>query len=180
MRGLTSAPRLETERLVLRAHTLDDVPRTLSLWGDPAVVVDFILPTPATEEESWGRFLRYAGHWRLLGYGYWMVETHDGAFVGEVGFANARRAIDPPLNGPEGGWVLTPSAHGKGYATEAVRAALAWLEETHAPPQTVCIIQPDNVASIKVAQKLGYAQTGLVTYRGGPTSVYTRPLTQRS
>jgi len=72
--------------------------------------------------------LRYAGHWALLGYGYWVAEEKStGAFVGELGFADYKRDLQPALpEVPEAGWVLMPWAHGKGYATEAVRAIALW------------------------------------------------------
>lgn len=90
-------PTLETERLVLRAHRVEDFPGVAALWSDPAVV-RFISGVPQTLEESWSRLLRYAGHWRLLGFGYWAVEEKaTGNFLGEVGFADMKRAIEPPL-----------------------------------------------------------------------------------
>ncbi|MFD2781149.1 GNAT family N-acetyltransferase [Novosphingobium pokkalii] len=46
--------------------------------------------------------------------------------------------------------------HGKGYASEALAAALAWLDRTMKPPSSVCIIAPDNVASLKMAERSGY------------------------
>jgi RimJ/RimL family protein N-acetyltransferase len=61
------APRLETERLVLRAHRVEDFPDLAALWSDP-LVTRFISGVPQTPEESWSRLLRYAGHWLLLGY----------------------------------------------------------------------------------------------------------------
>jgi RimJ/RimL family protein N-acetyltransferase len=61
-----------------------------------------------------------------MGFGFWVVrEKSTGRFVGEVGLANFRRDIEPSLGeSKEAGWVLSPWAHGKGFATEAVRAAL--------------------------------------------------------
>ena len=62
------APVLETPRLLLRPHTLDDFPATFAMWSDPEVV-RFIGGRPFTREEAWARLLRYVGHWTMLGYG---------------------------------------------------------------------------------------------------------------
>ena len=99
-------PVLETERLKLRGHRLDDFPACAAMWADPAVT-RHIGGKPLSNEESWTKFLRYFGHWALLGFGYWVVEEKaTGNFAGEVGFADYKRNIDPPLNSPEMGWVL--------------------------------------------------------------------------
>ncbi len=127
-------PILETERLTLRAHRLDDFGPYAAMWADP-VVIQHIGGKSIPDEDAWTRFLRQAGHWALLGFGYWVVEEKTtGAFAGEIGFANLRRNMEPPLGDtPEIGWVLASPFHGKGYATEAVRAALAWGDRALRP-----------------------------------------------
>ena len=74
------------------------------------------------------RLLRYGGMWPMLGYGYWAIEEKaSGALVGDIGYADFMREMTPPLDGmPEMGWVLASSAHGKGYASEALAAISAW------------------------------------------------------
>ena len=74
--------------------------------------------------------MRYRGLWPVLGYGYWAVEeTASGRFVGDVGFADFHRVLEPSIRGvPEMGWVLAPEVHGNRYASEAVTAALHWLD----------------------------------------------------
>jgi RimJ/RimL family protein N-acetyltransferase len=160
-------PTLRTERLRLRAPTLDDFATSLAMWSDP-VVSRFIGGRPHTPEEVWARLLRYIGHWQAIGYGYWVVEAlADGAHVGEVGFGDYRRDIVPPLDGvPEMGWVLAPRAHGHGYAVEAGRAALAWRDAAVAADATVCIIDPAHARSIRVADRLGFGSPSSATYHG--------------
>jgi len=171
-----SAPDLDTPRLSLRGHTLADFPESAALWGDPEVT-RHIGGRPSTEEEAWARLLRYAGLWTLLGLGYWVVrEKGSGRFVGEVGFANFRRQIDPPLGeAPEIGWVLSPWAHGKGYATEAAQAVIAWGERRFgAGAKTVCIVDPANHASLRVAEKCGYREVCRATYKEHATVLLAR------
>jgi RimJ/RimL family protein N-acetyltransferase len=167
-------PVLETPRLKLRAHRLDDFMHCGAMWADPMVTRYF--GKPLNEEESWTKFLRYAGHWHLLGFGYWAVEEKaTGNFVGEVGFADYKRDLQPLLNGvPEIGWVLASRAHGKGYATEAVHAAVGWGDAHFQSPRTACIIAPENLASIRVAAKCGYRSPQPATYKGKPSLLFVR------
>jgi RimJ/RimL family protein N-acetyltransferase len=173
---MTTAPRLETERLILRAHVLDDFADSATMWSDP-VVTRYIGGAPLGEEASWARLLRYVGHWSLLGFGYWTLrERGTERFVGEAGFADFRRELDPPVaRRPEAGWVLAPWAHGRGLATEAVRAILAWGDEHLTHGSTVCLIHPEHAASVRVADKCGYAKIGASSYKGSQTLVLERP-----
>jgi len=169
-------PTLETERLRMRGHTLADFSASLRMWSD-AEVTRFIGGKPQTEEECWARLLRYMGHWALLGYGYWVIEEKSsGSFVGEAGFLHLRRDIQPPLgNGPEAGWVLSPSHRGKGYATEAVQAALRWAESHFASQPVVCLIHPENTPSLRIAQKCGFEHLRQATNKDQPATVLQRP-----
>jgi RimJ/RimL family protein N-acetyltransferase len=183
--SVAEVPVLETERLKLRGHRLDDFADCAAMWAD-AAVTRFIGGKPLSDEEAWTKFLRYAGHWALLGFGYWVAEEKaTGKFVGELGFADYKREIEPSLKGtPEIGWVLAAAFHGKGYATEAVRAVVEWgdsyfikrhLEGPHVErPRTACIIAPENVASIRVAEKCGYRQSQLTTYKGHEVLTFVR------
>lgn len=170
-----SIPVIETERLILRAHRLEDFADCAAMWADPEVV-RYIGGKPSTEEEVWARLLRYAGHWALLGYGYWAIQDKaTGRFIGELGFADFKRSIEPSLDDmPELGWALVSHAHGRGYATEAVRAAIAWGEDHFGPVRTACIINPENGPSIRVAEKCGYRAFRRTTYKGQPTIMFVR------
>jgi RimJ/RimL family protein N-acetyltransferase len=152
-----SVPIVETARLRLRAHRLDDFEASFAMWSDPAVT-RYIGGKPSTEQQTWSRLMTYAGHWALLGFGYWAVEdTSTGIFAGELGFANFRRDIAPSMRDvPELGWTLASRFHGRGLATEAVRAAVAWGDARFGATRTVCLINAENAASIRVAQKCGY------------------------
>jgi RimJ/RimL family protein N-acetyltransferase len=172
-----AVPVLETERLVLRGHRGGDFPEYIALWTDPEVT-RFIGGKPFTREETWARLLRNIGHWAELGFGYWVVtEKATGRFAGEVGFADFRREIEPSLEGiPEIGWALAPHVHGKGYATEAVRAAIAWSDRHFGPVRTACIVAPGNAPSIRVAEKCGYREHRHTVYKNKPTIMYVRGL----
>ena len=173
--GCGNIPVLESERLRLRGHRPVDYEDSAAMWGD-VEVARYVGGKPLTREEVWARLLRYVGHWAWMGYGLWVVEEKDtGKFVGEVGYANYKRDIQPPLTDmPELGWVLARDFHGKGYATEAVRVATAWGDERFGSQRTVCIIDPENVASIRVAEKCGFKESARTIYKDHATIVFTR------
>src|SRR6202022_3434062 len=153
---------------------LNDFVQCASMWGEHEVT-RYIGGKPLSEEESWPRLLRYVGHWALLGFGYWVVEeTATGNFVGEIGFADYKRDLEAIKGLPEIGWVFASQAHGRGYATEAVRAAVAWGDKHFSSSRTACIIDPANLKSIRVAVKCGYRELRRTTYKGQPTVVFLR------
>lgn len=169
-----TAPTLQTERLILSAHGLEDFDDVARLWAEPDVT-RFIGGRPSTAEESWARLLRYAGAWALLGYGFWAFrDKATGAYLGEGGLLQGRRALTPAFGEtPEMGWALAPSAHGKGYALEALAAILAWAD-AHGTGRTVCMIEPSNAPSIRLAGKLGFAEYARTTYHGAQINLYER------
>ncbi len=169
------APILETGRLILRPHTEDDLTPLAAMWGD-ADVTRHIGGQPRTRQDVWTTLLRVIGHWHVLHYGYWVVtDRTTGAVLGEAGFADHKRGLPPELAiGPEAGWAFGPAAWGKGIATETMLACQAWMDKVHAPETTHCIIDPGNIASLKVAAKLGYRRTGETLLRGEPVGVYRR------
>lgn len=171
----TAVPVLETARLRLRAHRADDYAGCMAIWSDPDVT-RYIGGRAFTAEEVWRRLLQYAGLWTLLGYGFWAVEEKaSGRYIGDIGFADLKRDLQPSLEGMlEFGWVLAPSAHGHGYASEAVAAALAWAQERLPALPAVCIIAPENLPSIRVAEKAGFQRWQETTYHGSPTLVFRR------
>jgi RimJ/RimL family protein N-acetyltransferase len=171
-------PTLETPRLILRGHRLSDFGFVAAMWGDPAVVRFIGEGKPLTREDAWNKFQRFPGHWNLMGYGSWAItEKTDGALLGEVGFiARARLPDDPLSNVPEIGWALASPAMGKGYATEAVKAALSWGRDHFGPVRAVAVIQPDNAASLRVARKCGFALCAQSQSGARPLLLLDRPL----
>jgi RimJ/RimL family protein N-acetyltransferase len=186
-------PVIETQRLRLRGPRPEDLPDSAALWSDP-VVIRFTGGKPLSEEEVWGRLLRYVGHWAWMGFGYWVVEEKTtGRFAGELGFSDWKREMKPSLQGlPELGWVLASRVHGQGYATEAARAAIEWADshfgkrasgcagtENPIAPELrsarmTCIIHPEHVRSIRVAEKSGFKELLRSSYRGEPTIVFVQ------
>ena len=173
--GTFCAPVIETARLRLRGHCVEDAETLAALWSDEGVT-RYIGGRAQTAEESWSRLLRYAGHWRLLGFGYWVVEEKaTGAFVGEAGLAEYRREIVPALGSvAEAGWVLAGGKQGLGYATEAVMAVLGWGREHFGAAPVACMIHPENRASIRVAEKCWFRRREIGIYKGKDALIFER------
>jgi len=172
---VTGAPVLETARLTLRPFRADDVDAQAAMMGDARVMIH-LGGEPLPREESWRKLLCGAGLWGLFGYGYWAVERRaDKVMIGQIGFADFKRAIEPKIeNIPEMGWLFAAEAGGQGYATEAGRAALDWIDAALSPKDVAAIIGTANAASIRVAEKLGFAEREEARYRGEPILLFRR------
>ncbi len=169
-------PVLETGRLRLRGYRASDLDAQAAALADPEVV-RHLGGSPFSREETWRKMLASPGLWAMLGYGYWIAERReDGAYLGQIGFADFKRDMTPGIEGiPEMGWIMAPGAQGQGYATEAALAALAWADEALGGGEIVAIISHDNAASIRVAEKAGFSLREEADYKGEPILLFRRP-----
>jgi RimJ/RimL family protein N-acetyltransferase len=105
---------------------------------------------PIDRKKLWYWVAGEVGSWSLQGFGSWGIESHDGAFVGQVG-------INKPSHFPEVelGYLIMPKFEGQGIAFEAAKAARAWAFETLKLETFVSYIDPKNARSIALAQRLG-------------------------
>ena len=124
--------------------------------------------------------MRYAGNWALLGYGFWCVRHREtGAYLGDVGYLDARRSgVDGFDGDPEIGWSLVSFAHGQGFATEAVQAALGWAAGHFG--RTVAMIDPRNGPSEAVARACGFKMFANSRYKDVPTRLWAVRFATRS
>jgi RimJ/RimL family protein N-acetyltransferase len=175
MTGKAEAPVLQTARLTLRPFRAGDADAQAAMMGD-AEVMRHIGGHALAREDAWRKLLCGHALWSLLGFGYWAVERRDGGpIIGQIGFADFQRGMSPSIMGlPEMGWLFAREAAGQGYATEAATAGLAWIDEAIGPPETVAIINPDNVPSIRVAEKCGFAAREPALYRDESILLFRR------
>lgn len=168
-------PTIETNRLILRAHKLEDFESYIEMWSDPDVV-RFLGGVPMSREAAWGRFLRHAGVWHHLGFGFFAIEEKEtGLFVGEAGFHDLHRDMTPTVEGTlEAGWGLMSRSQGWGYATEAMAAAIGWADTAYPGLRMTCIIHPDNLPSLRVGSRLGFREFARTTYLNQPLVVLER------
>jgi RimJ/RimL family protein N-acetyltransferase len=107
-----------------------------------------------TREQSDAGFDRWQSHWREHGFGLLLVEwKNTGETIGRVG-PQYHRAWP---HDPEVGWALDPLWWGRGIATEAGRAAVAWAFGDLGYARVVSITTESNLASRNVMRKLGFA-----------------------
>ncbi|KQY19592.1 GNAT family N-acetyltransferase [Rhizobium sp. Root482] len=166
---------IETERLVLRPYRRDDFNAYGALFANPEVT-RFIGGVPFSREQAWTRFLRQVGMWHYFGFGFFALQEREtGQFIGEAGFHDLHRVISPSLEGTmETGWALSPLSHGRGLATEAVSAALAWGDQHFPSLKKTCIIDIANLASLRVAAKLQFKETRRTVYHGAQVILMER------
>jgi RimJ/RimL family protein N-acetyltransferase len=169
---------LETDRLIMRMWREDDFESYLPLCQDPEVMRFLGAGKPLDPFECWRHMAFMVGHWELLGYGPFAVEEKaTGEFVGRVGFMN-------PVGWPafELGWTLSRNFWGRGYASEAARRALAYAFDELDKDHVISLIDPLNLNSIKVAERLGEKVEGKTELLGREVSIYgiDRPVNSRS
>jgi RimJ/RimL family protein N-acetyltransferase len=146
---------LETDRLILRRFTQDDVDNLVALDGDPAVM-RYITGGPPTPRETLEHdhlpyYLDY--YERYEGYGFWaVIEKSTGEFLGWFHFRPNQGA---PEDEPELGYRLRRSAWGKGYATEGSRALIRKGFTELGARRVVAFAYAENLASTRVMEKAG-------------------------
>ena len=141
--------RIETERLLLRPAQIGDFDGFAELLGDEEAArhIGGRVSRPA----AWRRFLQQPGAWAVQGFGMFSVlDRASGQWLGQTG---PWRPEDWPGN--EVGWSFRRAAWGRGYAVEAATAAIDWAFDTLGWDDIIHCIDPANVASQKLAQRLG-------------------------
>lgn len=148
-------PILETERLILREFRESDTDAYAEMMADPEVV-RFLGGKTLSRAEAWRTMAMVIGHWQLRGYGFWAVEERaSGEMIGRVG---CWRPEGWP--GLEVGWTLRRAFWCRGFATEAARASVEYAFTNLGQTRVISLIAPENVASIRVAERLGERPRG--------------------
>jgi RimJ/RimL family protein N-acetyltransferase len=161
-------PVLDSERLRLRGWTSSDAEALRRIYGDPLTMRYIGDGSPMPPDRAWHALAYLLGHWELRGYGMWAItERSTGAVLGRVGLYHPEG-----WPGVELGWLLDRSRWGEGLATEAAQLAAAWVWETLEVDQLIHLIQPDNHASIRVAEKLGAGFDHRMDLDGAAVDVY--------
>ena len=149
-------PVLRSERLILRGFTWADFAAFAEMWGDPAIA-ERIPFAPIAPQDLWARFNENVLSWVLKGYGSFVVADNSGVFLGTVSFFQGNPGYGPDYDDAiQAGWVFAKASHGKGIATEAVKMAHGWFDDQEFSGRTVCGMDLDHAASIRVAEKCRY------------------------
>jgi len=173
---IREAPRIETDRLVLRSFRQGDLDAHAATLADEEVM-RHIGGKPIIREDAWRRLLGGIGMWSLVGMGPWAVELKsDNRMIGHLGFFQFERDMTPSIIGePEMGWIFDRTVHGQGIAFEAGQAALRWAEQEIAAETYPAIIDLENAPSIRLAERLGFVREGDAAYRDGTVAFFRRP-----
>jgi ribosomal-protein-alanine N-acetyltransferase len=157
-----SIPTVTTARLVLRAFTDEDIDPLHLILGDASVLRFFPNPAPWSRERVEEMVSEQRNHWEHYGYGWWAVQTRAGnACIGWCGLQ-----FLPETNEVEVAYLLGRAYWGQGLATEAALASLRWGLEALALDRIVAIVDPENLRSQRVIEKLGLAFAGEARYFG--------------
>jgi len=146
---------LETERLVLRQFTTDDIEHLVELDSDPEVMFHITGGLPTSREELENDYLpAFLDYYiRYPGYGFWaVIEKRTGDFVGWFHF---RPEPDQPVDEPELGYRIRKAHWGKGYATEGSVALIDRGFTDFAVRRVTASTMAVNVASWRVMEKCG-------------------------
>lgn len=167
-------PTLHTNRLTLRPYKRDDFDAYAAFMAsDRAIHMD----GPLSRDRAWAWFTNDVATWALYGFGSLAIEMDD-AFAGGVGLVHP-----PQFPEPECGWFIFDGFTGLGLAEEAGRAVITHAFATTDLASIVSYVSEGNIASIRVAEKLGAKldpdakapqETGTLVYR------HTRNSAQRS
>ncbi len=149
---------IETDRLTLRRWEARDRAPFAALNGDPVVMRHF--PGTLDRAGSDALIARINARWASDGFGFAVAERRaDRVFLGLVGIGRMRMPEVPRLDGAvEVGWRLARAQWGKGYATEAARAWLAYGFGTLGLAEIVAITVPANLPSQAVMRRLGMGE----------------------
>ncbi len=161
-----TVPRVRTDRLLLREFREADFGSFAEVLADP-VATEF-LSGPVDRRAAFRIFLGAFGAWMLHGAGWWAIDlVETGELVGWVGAFYRERPCDLEL-----GWTIDPRHWRRGFATEAGAAALESARQRLGARRVIAHIDARNVASLRVAERLGLTNEGDVDFFGEPARRY--------
>ena len=165
-------PELTTDRLILREFVEQDWESVLAYQSNDLYLryYEWTHRTEADVREFVGWFLADQKEHPRTKFQLAIEHRACGKLIGNCGV----RINDADLREGNIGFAVDPSYWGQGYATEAVRAATAWGDAHFGACQAACIIHPENLASIRVAEKCGYRKLRLASYKGQATMLFVR------
>ena len=165
-------PVLETRRLVLRGPEAQDYPDFKATFSSYR---SRFMGGPLNGYEAWMLYAAEIGHWAIRGYGMWMI--HDRATARTLGMAGGWFPAKWPER--EIAWIIWPGEAGRGYALEATHAVRHHLYEMAGWDGAVSYIDPKNLDSIRLAERLGCTKDREAPTIDGSDAVYRHPTPDR-
>lgn len=165
---------IETNRLMIRRQVIEDLEYLWALYRDPDII-KFIPDAPRSREEA-----KEELEWHMNGHpkhpelGLWAtIHKETGKFIGRCGLLPWQ--IDGTLE-IEVAYLLDQEFRGRGLATEATKGILDYGFEKLNLTRLICLIDPENIASQHVAERIGMILDRRVDGIGGdniPTLIYS-------
>ena len=161
-------PVIETRRLILRGPEPGGYPDFKATFTSYRAR---FMGGPLNPYESWMLYAAEIGHWKIRGFGMWMI--HDRQTDETYGMAGGWK----PAMWPEAeiAWVIWPDAAGKGFALEATHAARKYFYRHGGWEGAVSYIDPKNLDSIRLAERLGARKDAQAPTIDGSDAVYRHP-----
>lgn len=162
---------LETPRLILRRHVTGDADALETVLGDPVAMEFYPAPLDRQGVEEW--ITRNVERYQRDGFGKWaIVLKNTGEVVGSCGCVlqevEGRNEIEVGYNVRRDLW-------GNGYATEAARACTEYALRELGAIRVISMIRPENLRSIRVAEKNGMICEKVIFWRDYDHCIYARP-----
>lgn len=161
-------PTLETERLVLRGPEAEDYPNFKATFSSYRAR---FMGGPLNAYEAWMLYAAEIGHWQIRGFGMWMI--HDKNTDATLGMAGGWFPAQWPEK--ELAWIIWPEVAGHGYALEATHAARKYFYAKQGWVTAVSYIDPKNLDSIRLAERLGAKKDKSAAKVDGHDVVYRHP-----
>lgn len=153
---------LETERCLIRETTPEDVEDFYRIYSDPAITryMENLYPEIEQEKQYIREYIEKV--YTFYEFGVWtVVERVGGAVIGRAGFAYREGYPEPEL-----GFIIGVPWQRRGYAEEVCRAILKYGWETLGFQQVQAMVEPENTASLRLCEKLGFVEKGRAKVNG--------------
>ena len=166
--SMPDIPELETRRLVLRGPQAVDYPDFKATFSSYR---SRFMGGPLNAYEAWMLYAAEIGHWQIRGYGMWMIHHKDSGET--LGMAGGWK----PAKWPEAeiAWIIWPDKAGRGFALEATHAVRAYFYGSLGWDGAVSYLDPKNLDSIRLAERLGAKKDHGAASVDGSDVVYRHP-----
>lgn len=164
----TNIPTIQTKRLILRGPAPEDYPNFKATFSSYR---SRFMGGPLNQYETWMLYAAEIGHWQIRGYGMWMI--HDKVTDETYGMAGGWKPAAWPER--EIAWIIWPDKQGHGYALEATHAARQYFYDKLGWDGAVSYIDPKNLDSIRLAERLGAKKDPDAATIDGNDAVYRHP-----
>jgi RimJ/RimL family protein N-acetyltransferase len=151
---MAEMPILTTERLILRPPQSEDFENWAKFCADPETMHH--LGGVRARSEAWRNLCMMRGAWEIRGFAMFsMIRRDSGEWIGRTGPWQPEG-----WPGTEVGWGVMREHAGKGYAREAAVASIDWAFDVLGWDAVIHTINPENRASIALAERLGSVNQG--------------------